>query len=355
MELPWGMNSRNDDRALILLIDDDPDIIKLIVNSLHNEGYRCTWAEDAQTGIAIAHKYRPSLILLDLNLPDQNGLEVCRELKKRLATNEIPVIFITGEERTDALVTACFEAGCHDFLPKPLNRVDLFARLRVVLRDEAIRENYRRLATCDPMTGLPNRRQFFQYTNEVLALSRQSGRECFLVLADINGLSRINEQHGYDLGDEVLLTFSRLMRRVASASCRIGRIGDDEFAIVLTETDVHQTLATADRLRTTFASICFDAMSTPKHFTVCIGVSRFDGREPEVTEDELVNRADASLFIARSLPHHPIRTYDSLTVDEREHASHRKTMARAKPRTPSQRSFLGVLDSLTDSTPPGLP
>ncbi len=117
----------------ILIIEDDPDIAELVEYNLEREGFRVDAAESGEAGLGMALSRQPSLVLLDLMLPGMPGFEVCRQLKRRDETREVPVIILTakGEE---ADVVAGLEIGADDYITKPFSVRELIARVHAVLR-----------------------------------------------------------------------------------------------------------------------------------------------------------------------------------------------------------------------------
>jgi PAS domain S-box-containing protein len=133
------------DTARILTVDDDPALTRLLCRILEQENYRVLAAGDGGEGLRMAGAERPDLILLDLNLPDMSGLEVCRQLKASAATCAIPVIFLTAAEQEEN-ECRCFEEGAVDFLRKPVSRAQLCVRVRNALEIMAARTKLERQA-----------------------------------------------------------------------------------------------------------------------------------------------------------------------------------------------------------------
>jgi diguanylate cyclase (GGDEF)-like protein len=329
-------------QPVILIIDDDAAGVRLIIRWLHDAGYRVSWAEDGHTGLNIAEKYRPDAILLDVDLPGLDGVSVCKELKGRLNTADIPVLFITGQDRNDALISRTFGAGGNDLLFKPASKVELFARLHSVLQAQQLREAYRRLAVLDTLTGLSNRRQFFIDITGTLMIAKRDRREAYLILADIDQLAAINERYGHDFGDEVILTFSRLIKRLISPTCKAGRIGGEEFGILLLDYKADLAIALAQRLRQTLASIAFDADSEPKHFHAGFGVARFVGTPEQFSADQFLNEADIALFAAKELGRGRVTAFWSLDPTSLPVVAPTKRHARSRDRKRTQRSFIAA-------------
>ncbi|MEK6644798.1 MAG: diguanylate cyclase [Planctomycetota bacterium] len=341
MDLEFNDTSR-DDHSLILVIDRDQEGCEQTLRVLQDAGYRATWAEDGAAGINIAEKYRPNAVLLDLNLADMSGLAVCKDLKSKLLTADIPILFMTGNPRTDDIVQHCFDAGGHDLLSKPISRVELLGRLRVALQEQTLRDAYRRLAILDPLTGLANRRQFFLYLTEAVMAAKRNRTETFLILADIDNLALVNEKYGHEFGDEVILTFARLVKRIQTNSCRAGRIGGEEFAIVLTDSTPDRAIALAERLRQTFASVAFDARSQPKHFYAGFGVARFDGADDAFNADIFMLHADIALFVAKDVGRGRVVGHWTLDPNSLPIVAPHKRHARIRDRRRTQRSFIAA-------------
>jgi len=115
---------------LILVVDDEPKIVKLARDYLEQSGFRVMTADDGITALAVAHHERPDLIVLDLKLPGMDGLDVCRTLRRE---SDVPIIMLTARvEEADRLVG--LELGADDYITKPFSPRELVARVRAVLR-----------------------------------------------------------------------------------------------------------------------------------------------------------------------------------------------------------------------------
>lgn len=339
-----------EEQPLILIVDDDPDSVRLLVHQLQPAGFRTMFAEDAAMGMTIAEKYEPHLVLLDLNLPNQNGIETCEKLKGNLRLADTPVIFVTGAEKTDAVVERCFGVGGNDLLFKPFSGVELLARVRVALRERSLREAYRQLAIEDPYTGLANRRHFILNITEAILTSQRTATESVLAIADIDNLMSYNERFGHDLGDEAILTFARLFKRFCGPTCRAGRLGGEELGIVLTHSSQQSAWALCDRLRQTFAAIAFDARTSPKHFTACFGLASFSGNPANFDVDQFLLRADVALCAAKELGRNRMAAYWNLDPNRLPVISSKKRHARTKARKRGQRAFIALPPELVAET-----
>ncbi|MFQ5429620.1 MAG: diguanylate cyclase domain-containing protein [Phycisphaerae bacterium] len=358
--MPVQRNSfGRDSSSLILVIDDAEDSIRLVADLVQKAGFCVITAQDGPGGIAMAEHYLPQAILVDLCMPDMDGFEVCAELKSRIPTADIPVIFVTGSEPTDELIQQCYDAGADDVLFKPIRKVHLIARLRVLFREMSVRDAYRRLATQDQVTGLDNRRQTFLNILDAIMTSDREKTESILVLGDVDGLAVLNARYGYDFGDEIILTFARLLKRYASPTCKPGRVAGDTLALVIKRWSSRQQAADlCRRLSQTFSAIAFDADEEPKHFTASFGLAAYAGDRQNMDADLFMSEADIALFEAKELHRGRVCAYWDLDPNALPVIAPEKRHARRKARRRSNRAFVGVVEppssrpsppSLTDS------
>jgi two-component system phosphate regulon response regulator PhoB len=117
----------------ILVVEDEPDIRRLVAHHLERDGFRCQLAASGPEGLHAARTRRPDLVILDVMLPDLDGLEVCRRLRGDPATAGVPIIMLTAKgEEVDRVVG--LELGADDYVTKPFSPKELVARVRAVLR-----------------------------------------------------------------------------------------------------------------------------------------------------------------------------------------------------------------------------
>src|SRR5437763_7177336 len=117
----------------ILVIDDEKDLLELVRYNLEKEGYDVICASDGETGLDIAMRHKPALIMLDLMMPGKDGLQVCRELRTDHRTNRVPIIMLTAKA-TEADRVVGLELGADDYITKPFSPRELVARVKAVLR-----------------------------------------------------------------------------------------------------------------------------------------------------------------------------------------------------------------------------
>ncbi len=119
--------------ALILVVDDDEDVVKMIQINLTQGGHQVLWANNGYEALQRAYRQRPDLVLLDIAMPEMDGIEVCRRLRASPATAPIPILFLTGSAGIESKI-ASFDAGADDYLIKPFNLQELNLRVKALLR-----------------------------------------------------------------------------------------------------------------------------------------------------------------------------------------------------------------------------
>jgi diguanylate cyclase (GGDEF)-like protein/PAS domain S-box-containing protein len=284
----------------LLVIDDSPQIHQLIRTRLRPERLIISSALDAEHGIALIRTQRPDLVLLDLDLGGQSGLDVCRRLKADPATATVPIIFLTGA--TDmATKVAAFEMGAIDYVTKPFDAIELRARVRAALRTKLYQELLSTRAQIDGSTQLWNRSFFDMRLEEEFAAARRQRRRLSVAMLDIDHFKRFNDQHGHPFGDHVLQRVAAALSIVARKSDVVCRYGGEEFGIILRETGIAESELAVERLRAAVGAIALIAKGQPILVTISAGVAAIDSWEghANTSAHALLVAADDALYRAK--------------------------------------------------------
>jgi diguanylate cyclase (GGDEF)-like protein len=287
----------------ILLVDDAPENIRVLRNLLKEEA-RALFATNGKDALATARGEHPDLILLDVLMPGMNGYEVCRLLKADPETQSIPVIFVTGltEENDESLG---LELGAIDYITKPFTpsivrmRVKNHLVLRRITRElQDANAALKRLATTDALTGVSNRRHFFEGVIEEIARMHRYHRPATMFMFDIDHFKHLNDNHGHDVGDKALVEASMVAREMLRGHDLFGRMGGEEFAGFLPETDLDAGFVVCERLRGLIEAIRVPTSSGPARFTVSIGVVAVDAESD--TPETALKRADQAMYAVKN-------------------------------------------------------
>lgn len=282
---------QTDTRPCVLVVDDDPDLLRLADMQLSLQGFEVLQAPTGEEALKLARKRNPDVILLDMMLPDIDGAEVLRNLHADPRTEDIPVIFLSALSATEDRVKG-LTGGAVDWISKPHEPRELIARVGAAARTKAKTEAIKTGAGTDRITRLPARSAFEQRLETEVARSGRNGRPFAVWLLDIDGMAAINERVGALAGDQLLREVADVMTDALRRSDELFRYGDDEFAAVLPDCDVSTAVTAAERCRREIASIEYDGHPT----RVSIGLAQFStGR----TRHEIISRCEIALYRAK--------------------------------------------------------
>jgi diguanylate cyclase (GGDEF)-like protein len=292
-------------RSRILVVDDDPLSRRILEQVLVSAGYEVETAVDGQEALAKVRSRRPDVIVTDWQMPRMDGLTLCRILKATEETRFTHVIMLSAQGETDAKVTG-LETGADDYLVKPIEPVELKARVRVGLRLQralldlaAKNEILEKLALTDALTGLANRRAFHDALDAEVARVARHGRPASLLFLDLDHFKRVNDAHGHAAGDEVLAGFSLVLKRGCRRGDLAARIGGEEFAVLLPVTGRLPGALVAERIRRATEAHPL-GQTAPVPVTVSIGIASTEDLPEPQEAAELLRRADAALYRAKT-------------------------------------------------------
>lgn len=285
-------------RARLLIVDDHPLNIRALheVFASHHDVFMALTGEQA---LAFCRKTPPDLVLLDVLMPEMDGLEVCRTLKQAPETAGIPVIFVTGLDDPDG-EAACWDAGCVDFITKPINARTVRNRVRAHLMLKRQADLLRRASWIDGLTGVANRRQFDEQLHREWQRCRRSEASLSIAIVDIDLFRAYNETYGHLAGDDFL-------RQVAAAIQRsllrpmdlVARTGGKKFTCLLPEIELDGAQTIAERIESAVRDLHIPhAANAPAGATVSIGIASAVASSNEDPEGLLL-RAEQALHRAK--------------------------------------------------------
>lgn len=232
-----------------LLIVDDEKQNRLLLTELFGTTYKIIQAKNGVQALEKARQHRPDLILLDVLMPEMDGMGVLRELKRDDATRLIPVIFIT------ALSSATDEEnglnlGAVDYISKPFHPPIVHVRVRNHLQLIHQRRLLEQLASLDGLTSIPNRRQFDATLLKEWHRCQRNQQPLSLIVADVDFFKKYNDALGHAAGDRVLQEVAATLRQAARRpGDLVARYGGEEFVLLLPETDATSAQALAEGLQ----------------------------------------------------------------------------------------------------------
>ena len=300
-------------RHTVLIVDDDRLNIELVRDALEGGGYDFLTARDGQTALELFRAHDPDLVISDVEMPKLGGLELCRVIKHQTSLDSrfTPVILMTAREEVDYKIEG-LDLGADDYLIKPLNLLELGARVRSMLRlkrlnDELIdqkrmlQESNRQLheiSITDPLTGIYNRLYFAKRLRYECRRALRYGTDLTCLMIDIDHFKAFNDTWGHPAGDAVLQGVARTLSLSLRKVDLLARYGGEEIVVVLPETGVKRGLEVAERLREAVKEAKIEFGGRSLACTVSVGIAQLDG-VGQGADAELLKAADDAMYQAK--------------------------------------------------------
>ena len=287
----------------VLVVDDLPECANLLGRMLGDQGYEILLATGGHAALEIAVRERPDVILMDVRMPELDGIEVCRRLKADPDLRTIPVILVTVNSREEDIVKG-LDAGADDYVTKPFSRHVLAARTRAALRTKRLEDILLKQAHIDPLTGLPNRRTLMERLGQEWERAQRYGRPLSLIMADVDHFKNVNDIYGHLAGDRVLQNIAQTIAQQCRQADLAARYGGEEFAIVVPDQAADASLHLAERCRQQIEDLRFATLTPRFEVTASLGVADSDGL---ASPEALIRLADAALYDAKRAGRNTVR------------------------------------------------
>jgi two-component system, cell cycle response regulator len=307
----------------ILLVDDDPAMLRLLGRWLTTAGYMVRAAADGQEAIEAIDAECPDFIVTDWEMPRLNGIDLCRRIRDMPLPHYAYVLILTVKNARAEIIQG-LEHGADDFLAKPVSEGELLARLRSGARMLELERRLSLMANTDSLTGLSNQRTFYEAMGKEWHRTQRSRLPLSCVMLDLDFFKRVNDVYGHPAGDAVLRSVAELLQANSRTSDTVCRYGGEEFCIMLPETDENNAAMWAERVRERLASLHLPVGNGEFHLTGSFGVA--ECREDTQGSEQLVDMADQALLCAKRMGRDQVIRY-ALLADgvelETEYASRR--------------------------------
>ncbi len=280
----------------ILLVDDSGPARAALQERLAREGYEVATAADGQGALAALESALPDLIITDLELRTLDGYEFIRELRRRSSIRELPVILVSAHHDTSHTVEG-FAAGADDFVSKPLDLEELACRVERHLYRSACQKEAVLQSVSDDLTGMLNRRGLANFYARAQNAAPRQGASIAVMLADVDKFKAINDRFGHVVGDLALCAVGRALQNAVRTSDRVGRLGGDEFLLVLPGATAQVALELEHRVEARMPIELRLTASEVLSITVSLGSSHASPSEPL---EEVVARADQAMYLHKA-------------------------------------------------------
>ena len=366
------------DKAKILIVDDERFYIDLLVELLAPQ-YRTIVVRNGEKAIEQASaEPKPDLILLDIELPGIDGYEVCRRLKKNIATLEIPVIFLTVKANVNDEIRG-FELGAVDYIYKPISHPILQARVKnhitlknaleatrkqaddlrilvdektqelskkVTENQEAV-EKLRYLANYDPLTRLPNRVLFKEQLTKLCKQALQNNLLVAVLMIDLDRFKQVNDSMGHHIGDELLQMVALRIQNCLRKVDILARLGGDEFTVALSDLRDQDNAASVAQKIVSTLNKPFDLEGRNVHISASIGITIFPNDNDDL--NSVLQNADMAMYQAKNKGKDTFEFFTSgLTALAQKHIELNDELRSALAKDQFQLYFQPIIDLSTD-------
>lgn len=284
-----------------IIIEDDLVQQLFIKSMLEDNQCECFCFTSAEDALAQSDSIKPDVILCDFFLEGVlTALDMvlyCRD--EEHPWSQVPILVMTSMD-DPARKVELVRSGANDYLIKPLDAIDISLRVENLIRYkhlldevEAQRQQMQYLAMHDQLTGLYNRHFVAEQVELILAETERYGNECALVVIDVDHFKQVNDQHGHDVGDKVLVAIASLLKQTSRNSDIPARLGGEEFILILRNCSLKDALLKANRLRENIEQLVPEGI----RITASFGVAAFDGDNKDF--EHLFKAADDAVYAAK--------------------------------------------------------
>jgi diguanylate cyclase (GGDEF)-like protein len=282
--------------AKVLIVDDDPAILTLLEGLLQGWGFRLQLLSDSQQFWETMEQFDPDIVLLDVEMPQVSGFDLCQQLRDQPRWSELPVLCLSAHTEAE-VIQRVFSIGADDYIRKPIIAAELIAR--VVSWLERARDRKLK-AEVDPLTGVSNRQKSTQEMTRLLGLAKRYEQPFCLAVIDIDQFKRINDRFDHAVGDRILRRLGACLRSAFRAEDVIGRWGGEEFVVGLYGVAAEEGKQYIDRLLADWQRIQTANGTTEPTVTFTTGLATYPTDiDPDGDLQSLHQAADKALQTAK--------------------------------------------------------
>lgn len=299
----------------VLIVDDNEDNLLLFQEYLEDNELETALATSGAQALEYLDQNSVDVVVLDIQMPEMDGFEVCRRIKSNEATRDIPVIFVTAKFQDVDHVAQGLYLGANDYLYKPVAEKELVARVSVMVRLKQAEDEVRRISVTDELTGLYNRRFLRKRLSEEVSRAKRAQVPLAAIMIDLDHFKMINDKYTHSAGDKVLCAVAEVLEKGLRQGDVYGRWGGEEFIVLLPGSDEPGAMITAERLRSAIARLDTGHIAPELKLTASMGIAVFHADDREVEPLALVSRADRAMYAAKARGRDQIALYSQLPTD----------------------------------------
>lgn len=287
------------ERISVLVCEHSQVQLRILSQAVIDAGYEVHTARSADEALSLMGLIPIDIFLTGIEVGATSGLEACWALKSNPETETVYTIVVTASGQEKRLEES-LDAGADDFIRKPVNMTELRARLRAASRLVRMQKQFRHMAETDALTGAANRRAFMNYLDMQVERAQRQDTPLSVVMVDLDHFKSVNDTYGHAKGDTVLIETVRAVQRGLRERDMLGRLGGEEFAVVLPGASAHAAIDAAERLRRAIEALDIrDDRGERLHVTASLGVTSTEFSGQLETAESLLQVADEALYVAK--------------------------------------------------------
>ena len=291
------LSPTNSETAHILVVDDSAEVRRSLAANLSELPLhvRVDEAENGAVALKMCVSTRYDCVICDIEMPLMSGIEFLRTIRSQKSALELPVLLLTTENKVRSKLDG-FKAGASDFVTKPWVPEELMARMMSQVNIAALNRRITKLANEDPLTSLANRRMFMRGLKAECSRANRCNHQIALIMVDIDRFKRINDTHGHPIGDTVIVALARILAQTHRLYDAVGRLGGEEFALLIPEVSAEHAVGIGERLRSLVEASRLGNLPVGA-VTISIGIAL--GSPGTLRAEDLYKCADDQLYRAK--------------------------------------------------------
>jgi diguanylate cyclase (GGDEF)-like protein len=279
----------------VLVVDDSRPMRTLIAQLLEALGLHVLTASSGEEGLTVLAEHPDiRLVITDFQMPGIDGCQLVSRIRETRGRNDLAIIGMSTQG-THSLSARFLKMGASDFLPKPFLREEFFCRVLQNLDILGYIETMREAAYRDYLTGLRNRKYFFEHCPQLHQDAQAGGPPVAVAMFDVDHFKKVNDTYGHDGGDVALRHLATLLREHLPGADPVARFGGEEFCVLLPGVDRATATARFEEVRRQVEASVAMHGDVPIRFTVSAGVAL----HPGTSVGDMVSRADELLYRAK--------------------------------------------------------
>lgn len=281
----------------LLIVDDSPTYRTVLQQYLSIHQYQILHANSGEEALEHFKNHDIRVMITDYQMPGMDGFELTSRVRKRYPKDKVVILGLSGQSENAGAVSAQFlKKGANDYLSKPFSKEELFCRLNQNLELIELIQEIRDIANKDYLSGLYNRRYFFDAGSHLYEHTLRKGLPLAIGMVDIDFFKKVNDTYGHDAGDTTIKHVANLLTDLVRKTDIVSRFGGEEFCLLMVDPDNASVERLFERIRETIATVPVIHGKLEFYITVSIGVACYTS---ESSMEQLINRADGLLYEAK--------------------------------------------------------